>query len=115
MPEEKHEKLIKDFHLMWDGFPGPARLIDRKNMILAANKKAIEAGFKPGLVCAKVGLPQSHRGCLKFRVLQEQVGMVDRPGEDRIRGWIPVEGHPDVIVHFSLILPPFNAEGNENT
>lgn len=108
MSEMNYEAVIESFHLMWDGFPGPARLIDRRNKILAANQSAVEAGFKPGLICATVGTPESHKGCKKFKVLKDELAQIDRPSENRIRGWLPVEGYPDIVVHFSLTLPATN-------
>ena len=114
MPEKDIEKLIADFHLCWDHFPGPARLIDRSNTILAANEAAARAGFKAGLTCSRVGTPESHRGCRKWKALQEKEPQIDRPSENRIREWLPVDGFPDIVIHFSLTLPAVN-ESSETT
>ena len=35
--EIEYEELIRAFHLTWDRFPGPARLIDKENHVLAVN------------------------------------------------------------------------------
>lgn len=99
------EKMIEMFHMMWDGFPGLARLIDKKHMILAANQTAIAAGFEPGLCCAKVSTAENHRGCLAGQLLQTGIGQTDRRTENKIRGWIPVKGREDLFVHYTLVLP----------
>lgn len=102
------EILIQNFHQMWDAFPGMARLISKKHIILAANDIAIQKGFIPGAICAKVGAPESHKGCLLAKTLKEGQGMTDRPHPSRIRGWLPVSGIDDVVVHFSLNIPDEN-------
>ncbi len=99
-PEE-----IASFHLMWDNFPGVARLIGRDHIIIAANLKAISKGYEPGLCCATLPSPVNHRGCLAMQSLREGKGMTDNPTGDSIRGWLPVSGRDDVYVHFSLAVP----------
>lgn len=110
MNENKPDKLSleESFHLMWDAFPGFARLIDKNFIILASNPAAIERGFLPGDCCAKFGNPESHRGCLARKTLTEQKAHIDRPTENVLRGWLPVEGHPDVYVHFRMQVPEQN-------
>lgn len=99
------EKLIEEFHRMWDAFPGMARLINSKHEILAANEIAIGKGFVPGAICAKVATANAHKGCLLAKTLQEQKGQFDMPSDHLVRGWLPVEGREDVVVHFSIALP----------
>ena len=101
----KYEELIHAFHLTWDGFPGVARLIGRDNCVLAANRAAEAAGLVAGQICAKMGPPESHKGCRKALALSTQTAQVDRPVENKIRAWIPVDGYPDIVVHFSVVLP----------
>ena len=103
--ENRYEELIRAFHLTWDAFPGTARLIDKGNHVLAVNQAAAAAGLTEGQVCAKIGAPESHRGCRKALALSTQTAQVDRPIENKIRAWVPVEGYPEVVVHFSVILP----------
>lgn len=100
--------LVESFHKMWDTFPGFARLIDKNFIILASNPAAVERGFLPGECCAKFGTPAAHRGCLARKTLKEQVAHIDRPTDTTLRGWMPVEGHPDLYVHFRLQLPEQN-------
>lgn len=67
-----------------------------------------EHGLAVGQICATIGAPESHRGCRKFVALRTQSAQVDRPAEGIIRAWVPVEGHPDIVVHFALMLPEVN-------
>ena len=106
--EDRYEELIRAFHLTWDAFPGTARLIDKGNHVLAVNQAAAAAGLTAGQVCAKIGAPESHRGCRKALALSTQTAQVDRPSENKIRAWVPVEGYPEVVVHFSVMLPECN-------
>lgn len=102
------EELARAFRQTWDSFPGAVRLIDKKNLTLACNKFAEEHGLAVGQICAKIGAPESHRGCRKSLALSTQEAQIDRPAEGKIRGWLPVEGYPDIAVHFSLALPEVN-------
>lgn len=106
--ENRYEELIRAFHLTWDAFPGTARLIDKGNHVLAVNQAAAAAGLTEGQVCAKIGAPESHRGCRKALALSTRTAQVDRPIENKIRAWVPVEGYPEVVVHFSVMLPERN-------
>ncbi|KOA20108.1 hypothetical protein CLHOM_14780 [Clostridium homopropionicum DSM 5847] len=38
------KKIIEAFYMMWDSFPGPARLIHKNRTILAAKEKS-DIGF----------------------------------------------------------------------
>ena len=104
----KYEELIQAFHLTWDAFPGAARLIDKENRVLASNRAAEAAGLIPGQICAKMGPPESHKGCRKAVALSTQTAQVDRPVAEKIRAWVPVDGYPEVVVHFSVMLPECN-------
>ena len=104
----KYEELIQAFHLTWDAFPGAARLIDKENRVLAANRAAEAAGLTEGQICAKMGAPENHKGCRKALALSTQTAQVDRPVENKIRAWVPIDGYPEVVVHFSVMLPGCN-------
>ena len=108
---KEYEELIHAFHLTWDTFPGVARLIDKENHVLAANRAAEAAGLAPGQICAKMGAPESHRGCKKALVLSTGEAQIDRPVENKIRAWAPIDGYPDLVVHFSIVLPDWNQDG----
>lgn len=106
--EEKYGELIQAFKMTWDSFSGAARLIDKGNVTIAVNRFASEHGLEIGQICAKIGAPESHRGCLKSAALKEKIAKIDRPSESKIRGWIPIEDYPDVVVHFSVGIPDVN-------
>ena len=99
------EKIIESFHLMWDTFPGLARLIDANHTVIASNPIAQSKGFVQGSTCAKVGDPASHRVCKLAKALQSGEAVTDNELSDRIRGWMPVPGHEDLCVHFAILLP----------
>lgn len=65
-----NEKLITEFHEIWDAFHGTARLINNQHEILAANAAAQIKGFVPGAICARVSSPNAHRGCLLAETFQ---------------------------------------------
>ncbi len=100
--DKRYEELIRAFHLTWDAFPDTARLIDKGNHVLAVNQAA--AGLTEGQVCAKTGAPESHRGCRKALALSMRTTQVDRPIENKLRTWVPLEEYPEVVVHFSVML-----------
>jgi len=102
--DAKYDEAIKAFHLMWDAFPGIARLIDEQHNILAANSQAVEAGIAEGK-CFMFGPPANHKGCLAPQMLKTKETQVDYPIEGKIRGWMPVAGYDDIYVHFSIALP----------
>ena len=99
------EKIIQAFHLMWDGFPGAARLINKNYIIIAANQAAIANGHGPGICCAKMPSPTKHRGCKAQKTLNEQKGYVDHPLDNSLRGWVPLAENSELFVHFSLKVP----------
>ena len=106
--EKKYGELIQAFKTTWDAFPGAARLIDKGNVTIACNKFAEANGLEAGQICAKIGAPESHKGCLKAVAIKTGEAKVDRPIEGIIRAWVPVEGYPDIVVHFALALPEIN-------
>ena len=111
--EQEFKELISAFHLTWDKFPGPARLIDKGNHVLAVNQLAEEAGLTTGQICAEAGSLESHKGCKKMLALSTQKAQIDRPIEKKIRAWLPIENYPDLVVHFSISLPEWKQDGIE--
>ena len=97
--------LLQPFHLMWDNFPGMARLIGKRRVLLAANRIAEAKGFAPGAVCARVGAPEIHRGYGMAAAFREGRPQTDALLGDRLRGWLPVEGRPDLLPHVAIMLP----------
>ncbi|AJA48808.1 hypothetical protein CPAST_c27410 [Clostridium pasteurianum DSM 525 = ATCC 6013] len=84
---------------------GLARLINKKYVVLASNKASKEKGFTEGVIYARVLTPGSHKGCLAHVMLKTQTAQLDRPAEDKIREWIPVEGYEELFVQFTLTIP----------
>jgi len=101
----EHTQLLESFHRMWDGFPGLARLIDKEHRILAVNERALEKGFRPGMLCSQVKTMENHRACKLAQVIREGKAIVDQPSPGKARGWMPVSGFPDAVVHFTLMMP----------
>lgn len=103
--DEVAEEVLDWFHAYWEAFPGMARLIDGRHRILAANRPAQERGFLVGERCVTVGPPETHKGCLMRAMLETGQGQTQRMGPDKIRGWVPVDGHEGLFVHYTLELP----------
>ncbi len=99
------EKVIESFHLMWDTFPGLARLIDTHHTVIAVNPVAASKGFGAGCTCSKVGDPAIHKGCKLAKMFKGGEAITDNVLPDRIRGWMPVPGREDLCVHFAVMLP----------
>lgn len=100
-----YQKAIEAFHMMWDGFPGYARLITNRHQIVASNASASNAGFETGKICARVNSPSSHAGCKMAKMFAEGKAQTDIVIPGKIRGWIPVQGYADLTVHFTLAIP----------
>ena len=112
MGNDDFSDVIKAFHLMWDAFPGMARLIDKRHTVIASNPIAQSKGFMPDVLCAKVASPDIHKKCKMAITLKTGMAHADRVIEDRIRGWQPVLGYPDLVVHFAIMIP--DPEGNRD-
>ncbi len=100
-----NEELVSAFHTMWDEFPGMARLIDKDHVVVAANPLAEKRRFVPGAVCAKIGDPAIHKGCKHRKMFETGHAQHDNVMPDRVRGWMPVKGYPDLCVHFAIPIP----------
>lgn len=97
-----YEKVIEDFHMMWDNFPASVRLIHKNRTILAANEEARNMGFEVGVKCFNVGVSESHRGCKANETLSSKKGQGDKTEEGRIRYWLPVKECEDIYVHITI-------------
>jgi len=96
------EKIIEAFYMMWDSFPGAARLIHKNHTILAANEIARKAGFDVGVICSRVGATELHRGCKANLALSTKIGQAVKSEEGKIRYWLPVKDCDDVYVHITM-------------
>lgn len=97
--------VIWAFHLMWDNFSGMARLVNKNHVVLAGNAMAVRMGYVPGISCARVPAPQMHRGCKMIKALRTGKAQVDVLADKSVRGWLPVQGRQDLVIHFVLPEP----------
>ena len=49
--------------------------------------------------------PEIHRGCKLAEMFRSGEARTDRVIPDRVRGWMPVQGYPDLCVHFAVMIP----------
>lgn len=98
--------IIEAFHLMWDNFPEPASLVHKSREVIAVNKAHQKLGYmKPGMNCAKTGVPGAHKACLGNQALmtgQATYAVVKPADREIIAYWLPVDGHPEFFVHFGV-------------
>ena len=78
MEQAKLDEYVRAFHMMWDNYPEPVRLIDRTFTIVAGNKLYMHnsGGRFLGTKCNQAGDSSLHRGCKAMESL--------RTGEARI-------------------------------
>ncbi len=96
-------KVIEAFQLMWGNFPDPALLIHKNREIIALNEAGRKMGRVAGTICSSYGGPEAHRHCLANQALATgRPAFVKRKNgaRDRISYWLPLEGQPDLFVHF---------------
>ena len=102
------EKLLESFHLMWDHFPECVQLTHKSFRVLAVNPAASLIGREVGMICAKHGPPEAHKGCLAGAMFKEQKAMWKAvpPLQDGKVGtvafWLPIDGYPDFYLHFGV-------------
>jgi hypothetical protein len=100
-------KVIDAFHMMWGNFPAPARLIHKSRKVLALNEIAKGTGMEVGVPCFEFGNPESHKSCNANGALSSGKGQrMNVEQGSKIKFWSPVEGCPDVFVHFSILVDP---------
>lgn len=99
------EKLIEAFHLMYDNYPESAQLTHKSMRIVALNPACKALGREVGMICAKHGPPESHKGCRAAKAVREQETKwtikEDAEGRKFAVLWLPVPGYPDFYIHFS--------------
>jgi hypothetical protein len=61
--DDKSRKVIEAFHLMWDFFPEPVRLIAKNRTVLAINRAAEKGGFQLNVKCSSMPPLEAHRKC----------------------------------------------------
>ena len=101
------EKVIEAFHMMYDSFPAPVRLIHKNRKVLAVNEMAASRGMEVGPHCFAFGNPESHKACNANLALSSDKGQrMDIEATGKIKFWSPVRGCPDVFVHFNIPAKP---------
>ena len=102
------EKLIEAFHLMFDHFPEGVQLAHKSKRIVALNAACKSLGRDVGMICAKHGPAEAHKGCLAHKTIKNHVaswkkGAEPGPGgQDPVVFWLPVDGYPDFYIHFGV-------------
>lgn len=98
-------KVIEAFQLMWGNFPEPATLVHKSREVIAVNSACASIGRVKGMNCATHGAPEAHKGCLANQALASQQPLFKKGknGEKEfIAYWLPVDGYPDLFVHFGV-------------
>ncbi|WP_199533118.1 hypothetical protein [Solidesulfovibrio fructosivorans] len=102
------EKLIEAFHLMFDHFPEGAQLAHKSKKIVALNPACEAIGRKVGMICAKHGPPEAHKGCLANKTIKNHkatwaiVAQAVPGGQVPVTFWLPIDGYPDFFIHFGV-------------
>ena len=102
------EKLIEAFHLMFDHFPEGVQLAHKSKRVVALNAACKSLGREVGMICAKHGPAEAHKGCLAHKTIKNHVaswkkGTESGPGgQEPVVFWLPVDGYPDFYIHFGV-------------
>ena len=99
------KSVIDAFRMMWGQFPEGVMLIDKRRNILAVNAACASLGFAEGMICSKMGSPESHKGCLANKALAEQKAKfrkISMNEKEFISFWVPVDGQDDIFLHFTV-------------
>ncbi|MCM0757753.1 hypothetical protein M7775_04100 [Sporomusa sphaeroides DSM 2875] len=105
IPQSELDALARDFQLMWGNFPEPAQLTHKSREIIALNAASESVGLVKGGKCSECGAPEMHKGCLANRALNTQQPLFQKTkfgDRDRISYWLPVNGYPELFVHFGV-------------
>ena len=107
-------ELRSHFHLFWDIFPFPVMLTHKDRTILDRNKAAEAAGYGVNVKCSDLGPKEAHKGCRANKALSEQnaervVGYVEMANAVLDSYWVPLAGHEDLYLHFSIDITSYAA------
>jgi len=103
MAELREDDIIRAFHMMWDNYDEPVRLIRKDFTVVAGSKRYLANGGQIGGKC-NTGNPELHKGCQAMNALRS--GETKRvqtvmAGVDWDSYWVPVEGSDEYYVHFT--------------
>ncbi|MDR1396578.1 MAG: hypothetical protein LBJ14_02430 [Desulfarculales bacterium] len=119
------QEVIEAFQLMFEHFPEGAQLTHKSKQIAALNPACKAIGRDVGMICAKHGPPEAHKGCLANKALKDRkTTWATSPkripdGQTPVAFWIPVDGYPDFYLHFGLghrknyAFPPEQVEASD--
>ena len=106
MGTHSEEELIEAFNLMWGKYPEPVRLIDKNETIIAGNE-AYLATSGPEMIgtrCRDLKPAELHIGCKHAKCIrtgEAQTKDLEILGDVWHTYWVPVQGEPDYLIHFS--------------
>lgn len=98
-------KVIEAFQLMWGNFPEPVTLVRKSREVVSVNAACRLIGRVEGMNCATQGAPEAHKGCLANQALATQQPAFKKikfGDKEIISYWLPVDGYPDLFVHFGV-------------
>jgi hypothetical protein len=100
------KKLVEAFHLMWDNFPEPVRLIHKDRTILVLNKAGEKVGWQTGTKCSSIPPLEAHKICKANEAIKNHVYTYAETegnlGGESVYFWIPVDGYNDYFIHFAI-------------
>ncbi|MDR1030885.1 MAG: hypothetical protein LBL76_08435 [Treponema sp.] len=105
IPQSELDALEKAFQLMWGNFPEAVQLTYKNREVIALNKASLKLGRSKGTKCSTRGKPEDHQGCLANQVMSTQQSMFKKLnfyGREIITYWLPVDGYPDLFIHFAI-------------
>ena len=98
---------------MFDHYPEAAQLTHKSKRIVALNPACEAIGRHAGMIRAKHGPPEAHKGCLAMDAPKKhkaEVTIAEHDSPERRKYavfWLPIEGYPDFYVHFSAGHPSY--------
>ena len=101
--DNKIERIIEAFDMMWGSYPEPVRLIDRSFSVIAANAAYLNTGGQVNVKC-NIGDPEMHRGCQAQNALktgETKIMSANIGGTTWDSYWVPVKGADGYFVHFT--------------
>lgn len=99
------DALARAFQLMWGNFPEPVQLTYKNREIIALNAACEKIGRSKGMRCSSHGAPEAHSGCLANQALSTGKSVFKKTkygGKEMITYWLPVDGYPDIFIHFGV-------------
>jgi hypothetical protein len=105
---EVDPKLIETFHLMFDHFPECVQLAHKSFLVIAVNSVASIIGRDVGMICAKHGSPEAHKGCTAQKTVREHkatwkaIPATEAGKLGTVAFWLPIDGYPDFYLHFGV-------------